>query len=251
MLLYGCSPSCWDGRDDPEGCVKPEADQDRLLAPLPTEPTWQSCLQVVYSSSCSVLVSLESSGNVAFIWVSPPSCCSWSSSGTSVAPSSPLLPRGCSRVGGRVMLERRWGRPLCLDIPVACCVHSLWLQRWAVKSQDITARSGSLQLFCCWHCCYGIMGVLGWWQPLAKKQGVKSPLCAWHSCFAIISKFFFWGRFWKRLKKNVLQSCTVMSMNLSSKFFSHCKSVEHLWCKWSYSGLYKLQICPVPGGTFM
>lgn len=151
----------------------------------------------LHSSCYSVLVPLEDSGNVTFIWVSPPGCCSGSSSGTAVAPFSPLLPRGCSRVGGRVMLERRWGSLVCLDISMACwCLYApsdcnAGLRNHPVKSQHITARSQSFQLFCFWHCHYGIMGFSGWWQPLAKKQGVKSPLCAWHSCFAIISKYFF------------------------------------------------------------
>lgn len=144
-----------------------------------------------------------------------PAPSSGSSSGTAVPPFSPLVPRGCSRVGGRVMLERRWGRhPLCLDIPMACwCLYApsncnAGLRNCPVKSQDITARSQSHQLFCFWHCHYGIMGILGWWQPLAKKQRVKSPLCAWHSCFAIISNFFSeadFGSVWKRMFCNHAQ----------------------------------------------
>lgn len=48
-----------------------------------------------------------------------------------------------------------------------------------------------------------------------------------------------------------MQSGAVRDMDLSSTFFSYCKSVKHLWCRWSYYSLYKLQICFVPEGTFM
>lgn len=163
-------------------------------------------------TGCNVLVSLEGSGNVAFLWVSSPSCCSGSSSTTVVAPFSPLLPRGCSRVGGMVMLDGGVDHCALMSLWLLVFVRSLWLQRWVrncpVKSQDIMARSESLQLFWFWHCHYGIMGILGWWQLLAKQQGVKSPLCAWQSCFAIISNFFSeadFGSIWKRIFSNHAQ----------------------------------------------
>lgn len=67
LQLLGC-------RGDPQGWVKPAADQDEFLIPLPTEPTWELDIRR-RRNCCRVLVSLEHSGNTAFICVSPPGCC--------------------------------------------------------------------------------------------------------------------------------------------------------------------------------
>lgn len=93
-ILCEHSSSCWGGGGDPQGCVKPEADQDEFLAPVPTEPTWESWTSGRHSSCCRVLVSLEHCGNTAFICVSPPGCCWGSNSEAAIAPFFPLLWRG-------------------------------------------------------------------------------------------------------------------------------------------------------------
>lgn len=121
-------------------------------------------------NSCrSGLVSLEESGNVAFIWASPLrrflKVLSGSSSKAATAPFSPFSQEAvagsdkgrCWRADGLVCcaLMSPWPVDVCV-LPVTAVLGSGIAPR--VKSQDIMARSQSLQLFCFWHCHYGIMG---------------------------------------------------------------------------------------------
>lgn len=102
-ILCEHSCSCWGG-----GVTHRAGSNQKQSKMGSSSPGHRACMGELdirwHRSCCRVLVSLEHSGNIAFICVYPPDCCWGSTSEAAIVLFFPLLPRGCSRLGGRVML---------------------------------------------------------------------------------------------------------------------------------------------------